>query len=105
MHADGTPLRDLPPLVQVTLEVPEDLVEHVPTDQLPAGWHQVPAPAELPYFLLPRLQPAYPALAFAVPSVVLKTSPSRNLLLNSIHPQIGRVTVQAIVPHVFDERF
>ncbi|WP_375436356.1 RES family NAD+ phosphorylase [uncultured Hymenobacter sp.] len=104
VHADGTPLRDLPPLVQVTLDVPDELVENVSIDQLPVGWQQVPAPTELPYFLLPRLQPSYPALAFAVPSVVLKTSPSRNLLLNPVHPQIGRVTVQTVVPHVFDER-
>jgi RES domain-containing protein len=104
VHADGTPLQELPPLVQVTLSVPKELVEWIPLNQLPAGWDQVPAPAELPYFLLPRLRADNPVLAFAMPSVVMKTSPSRNLLLNAAHPQISRVTVETVVAHVFDGR-
>ena len=104
VHADGTPLRDLPPLVLVTLDVPDELVEFLVPAQLPAGWQRVPAPPELPSFLAPYLRPDYPALAFAVPSVVLPGSPSRNLLLNPAHPQLDRVTIVAVAEHVFDQR-
>lgn len=104
VHADGTPLRDLPPLVQVTLDVPDELVETMASEQLPADWQQVPAPAGLPYFLAPRLRPDYSFLAFSLPSVVMPTSPSRNLLLNPAHPQISRVSIIAVEDHLFDRR-
>lgn len=103
VHLNGTPLRDLPPFVQVTLEIP-DSVETIEADDLPTDWDQVKFPNTLPYFLVPRLVPAYPALAFSVPSVVLRNSPSRNILINPVHPLINQVRVVDVVPHNFDER-
>lgn len=70
VHLDGTPIRDLPPFVRVTIELP-DFIEEVNPSDLPAGWDLIRFPDELPFFLLPRLKPAYPALAFSVPSVIL----------------------------------
>lgn len=103
VHLDGTPLRDLPPFVQVSIELP-DAIETLEAADLPAGWDSLNYPNTLPLFLLPRLTPAYPALAFSLPSAVLKNSPTRNILINPLHPLIEQVTVIAIVPHTFDER-
>lgn len=104
---DGTPLRDLPPFVQVTLELPDapEALEIIAEADLPAGWdHSLDPPVSLRQFLLPKLAPTYPALAFVVRSVVMKTSPSRNILLNPLHPLISEVKVGEVVEHLFDER-
>lgn len=104
VHLDGMPLNRLPPYVLVTLALPDEIVEVVPLTDLPSGWDHTPFPPVVPSFLLPRLSPAYPVLAFAVPSVVLPTSPSRNILLNPSHPRMGLVMIQGVLPIRFDER-
>lgn len=102
-HLDGTPLRDLPPFSRVTLEIP-DSVEVIDTADLPTGWDQIKFPARLPYFLASRLVTAYPSLAFSVPSVILRHSPSRNILINPRHPLMSQVKVIDVAAHIFDER-
>ena len=104
VHLDGTPLADLPPFVLLTLELPADAVENIALNDLPAGWDQRPYPDAVPEFLLPRLRPTDPALAFAVPSVVLPGSPTRNLLINPLHPRLAEVHMLGHQPVVFDER-
>ena len=104
VHLDGTPLRKLPPYVQITLELPGNAVETIPLNELPDGWDRAVFPLALPRFLLPRLRPDYPALAFAVPSVVLASSPSRNILINPLHPRSSEVMIQSIAALEFDER-
>lgn len=105
VHLDGTPLSDLPPYAQVTLSVPDDLVEIITLAELPLNWHQVPGSDAAAQFLLPRLQPQHPYLAFVVPSSVSPNSPTRNVLLNPTHPRIGEITVvDTISPFIFDER-
>ncbi len=103
VHLDGTPLRDLPPFVLITIEMPDSIEELVVSD-LPAGWDRLKYPDTLPLFLLPKLTPVYPALSFSLPSVVLKNSPTRNILINPLYPLIGKVKVVAVVAHEFDER-
>lgn len=103
VHLNGTPVRDLPPFVQITIDMP-DSVEIIEPDDLPTGWDQVRFPNTLPFFLVPRLVPKYPAMAFAVPSVVLMNSPSRNVLINPLHPLINQVKIVDITAHNFDER-
>lgn len=103
VHLDGTPIRDLPPFVRISLELP-DAIEEIPLSALPIGWDQLKYPDDLPFFLLSKLTPTYPALAFLIPSVISKNSPSRNVLINSLHPLIGQVKVVEIIPHEFDER-
>lgn len=103
VHANGTPLKDLPPLVQVELELP-DAIEVIAEEDLPAGWENQIAPNGLAQFLLPKLIPGYPALAFSVPSVVMKNSPSRNILINPQHPLIEKVETVSVLEHLFDQR-
>jgi len=103
VHLDGTPIRDLPPFVRVTIELP-DSIEAVRIADLPTGWDQLKFPDSLPIFLLSRLRPTYPALAFSIPSVILKGSPSRNVLVNPLHPLMTQVKIIEIIPHEFDER-
>lgn len=104
VHLDGTPFRDLPPYVLVTIAVPDEAIETIAEADLPPDWQQQPAPTELARFLLPRLQPSNPYVGFAIPSVVLPGSPSRNVLLNPLHPLISQVQVVSATPLVFDER-
>ena len=103
VHLDGTPMRDLPPFVRISLELP-DAIEEISQSDLPTGWDQLKYPENLPFFLLSRLIPTYPALAFLIPSVILKNSPSRNILINPLHPLINQVKVVEVIPHEFDER-
>ena len=103
VHLNGTPIRDLPPFVLVTIELP-DSVETVSVKDLPSGWDQIKYPDSLPLFLLSRLVPAHPFLAFSVPSVVLKSSPSQNVLINPLHPLMGQVRILDVSAHNFDER-
>ena len=103
VHLDGTPLRDLPPFVLITIEIP-DSIEELDVADLPSGWDRLKYPDMLPLFLLPKLTPTYPTLGFSLPSVVLKNSPTRNVLINPLHPLIGKVKVVGVVAHEFDER-
>lgn len=104
VHLDGTPFADLPPFVLLTLELPADAVEMVAPADLPPGWDQRPYPDATPQFLRPRLQPHDPALAFAVPSVILPGSPTRNVLINPRHNRIAEVRIVATAALEFDER-
>lgn len=104
VHLDGTPLADLPPFVLLTLELPADAVEEIPWADLPPGWDERPYPDAVPQFLLPRLRATDSALAFSVPSVILAGSPTRNLLINPLHPRAAEVRIAGHQPIVFDER-
>lgn len=104
VHLDGTPFSDLPPYVLVTIAVPDAVIETIAEADLPPGWQHQPAPTELARFLLPRLQPGNPYVGFAVPWVVLPGSPSRNVLLNPLHPLMTQVQVVSATPLAFDER-
>jgi RES domain-containing protein len=103
VHLNGTPIRDLPPFVLLTIELP-DSVEVIGEDDLPMDWDQVRFPTTLPFFLVPRLTPAHPTLAFSIPSIILRNSPSRNILINPVHPLISQVNVLNVSTHEFDER-
>jgi RES domain-containing protein len=103
VHLDGTPIRDLPPFVRITIELP-DAIETIDNTDLPIDWDALRYPDSLPLFLLPKLIPTYPALAFSVPSVILKNSPSRNILINPLHPLISQVKITEVISHEFDER-
>ena len=103
VHLNGTPIRDLPPFVLLTIELP-DSVEVIEEEDLPTGWNQIRFSNTLPFFLVPRFTPTYPTLAFSVPSIVLHNSPSRNILINPVHPLISQVNVLTVSAHEFDER-
>lgn len=103
VHLNGTPIRDLPPFVLLTIELPAS-VEVVEEDGLPVDWDQIRFPNTLPFFLVPRFTPTYPTLAFSVPSIILRNSPSRNILINPVHPLMDQVKVLTVSAHEFDER-
>ncbi len=103
VHLDGTPFRDLPPFVRISIELP-DAIEEIVASDLPLGWDGLKYPDTLPTFLLAKLQPTYSFLAFSLPSVILKNSPSRNILINPLHPLMGQVRVVEVLAHEFDER-
>ena len=63
-----------------------------------------PCPAAVPHFLRPRLQVSNPFVGFAVPSVVVPGSPSRNVLLNPLHGRMPEIRLVGNVPLTFDER-
>lgn len=104
VHLDGTPLADLPPFVMLTLAIPAGLVEDIALADLLVDWNQHPYPDAVLQFLLPRLFAVSPTLAFIVPSVVLAGSPTRNVLLNPLHPRIGEVRLIEMASLAFDER-
>jgi hypothetical protein len=104
VHLHGTPLLDLPPQVQIELEVPDHLVETIAVAHLPPEWSQQVPPNELAHFLLSRLAPANPFIGFALPSVIMPNSSSRNVLLNPKHSLIHEVCVIGILEHYFDKR-
>lgn len=104
VHADGTPLQDLPPQVQVELDVPNEAIETIAAADLPEGWAQSVPPNGLAQFLLPRLVAGYPFLGFALPSAVMPNSPSRNILLNPQHPLMSQVRLVELLEHRFDGR-
>lgn len=79
VHLDGTPVRDLPPFVRVSIEL-QEAVEDIGSSELPIGWDALKYPESLPQFLLPKLVTSYPALAFAISSVIVRNTPSRNIL-------------------------
>ena len=103
VHLDGAPLSDLPPYVLITLALPANAIETIAEADLPPGWNTQPAPEVVARFPLPRLQPGNPYLGFAVPSSVL-ASPTRNILLNPLHPLMPQVQVVSVTPLVFDGR-
>lgn len=103
VHLDGTPLRDLPPFVRVSIELPDAIDELNPVD-LPVGWDQLKYPDNLPLFLLTKLVATNRFLAFSVPSVISRNSPSRNVLINPLHPLISQVKIVDVIAHEFDDR-
>jgi len=93
----------LPPHVRIAAEIPEDGgFEDIEEAELPAAWDRPP-----PY--LPDVQSLGDAwlrrgesLCLRVPSAL---SPSdRHLLINPLHPAMGRVVVGPAEPCAFDRR-
>lgn len=104
VHLDGTPFYDQPPLVLITISVPDDSLLALPVEELPAGWDQLSYPSAVPAFLLPRLAPAHPVLGWLVPSAVLPASPSRCALLNPLNRRAAELQVVRTESIILDAR-
>ncbi len=104
VHLDGAPFSDLPPYVLATLALPDGSVETIAEAELPPHWNELPSPDYAAQFLLPRLQPNNPFLGFAVPSSALPGSPTRNVLLNPLHPLMRQVEIVTAIPLALDKR-
>jgi RES domain-containing protein len=105
VHLDGTPLADLPPLIVCEIALPDHALTYLPTEQLPPGWDDpLATPARLPYFA-ERQFAQHQTLGLALASAVVPLSPSRNVLLDPLHPQRSTCRVVSIQPYPIDPRF
>lgn len=82
-------------------DVPDDLVEVLPSGQLPANWRQFPPPSEAAAIGDTWIAAAR-GVALAVPSVIVPSE--LNYLLNPQHPAFARIVIRDPQPFVFDER-
>lgn len=100
VHVD--PLDAPDDLRLLTLDVPDDLlIEQLEVARLPARWASVPAPDELAALGTEWLASRRGA-ALSVPSAVITID--RNLLLNPLHPEVGRVRIVGDEAFTFDPR-
>ena len=86
----------------VVATIPDELVERLPIDLLPADWN-APLYGSGTQALGERWLRERSSLALLVPSATLGPAPM-NVLLNPDHPDVGQLAVERVVPHAFDER-
>lgn len=96
VHLDGTPLSDLPPLILCEISVPENSITFLNADSLPSGWDDpLATPTNLPFFAEEQFK-KHGTLCLGLPSAVIPLSPSRNILLDPLHPGRNKCQVTAI---------
>lgn len=104
VHLDGTPLADLPPLILCEIEIPDNAITFLEAVQLPLGWNDSRVtPVGLPQFAEAQFR-QHGTLCLALPSAVVPLSPSRNVLLNPLHPLRAECRVTRIEPYPIDPR-
>ena len=104
VHLDGTPLADLPPLILCEITIPDNSITYLDADQLPPSWDDPYAtPSGLASFADQQFQ-KYKTLCLALPSTVIPLSPSRNVLLDPLHPQRIECRVLSVQPYPIDPR-
>lgn len=90
-----------PALVQLSLEIPDHVFQHVSPSQLPENWNKkgyFPTVQEWGTQWLAERK----SLALAVPSIV---SPDHNVLINPLHPDFISVKLIETKPLALDMRF
>jgi RES domain-containing protein len=87
--------------VALTIRVPDDAVERVAAKTLPADWNAMAAPAACQE-LGARWAAEGRSLGLSVPSAVVPSE--NNILLNPLHPDFSKVTLEKQEPFVFDSR-
>ena len=87
--------------VALTIRVPDDAVERVAANTLPAGWNAMAAPAACQE-LGARWAAQAQSLGLAVPSAVVPSE--NNILLNPLHPDFPKVALEKREPFLFDSR-
>lgn len=104
VHLDGTPLADLPPLILCELVIPDNSITFLEADQLPTDWNDpYVTPLGLPQFASTMFS-NYNTLCLGVPSAVVPLSPSRNILLDPLHPLRVQCRVERVLPYLIDPR-
>lgn len=88
-------------LVLVTLELPEELVQTLASNQLPENWATYPASAEVNE-IGDTWAKNETSLGLLVPSAVLPQE--NNLIINPKHPQAGSVNIVDTAPYQIDRR-
>jgi RES domain-containing protein len=99
VHFEGTPLSELPPLILCEISVPDHSITYLDTDQLPIGWND-------PYATSPGLADfatkqfrKHQTLCLAVASAIVPQSPSRNIMLDPLHPGRSECRIVSIQPY------
>jgi RES domain-containing protein len=87
--------------VALTIRVPVEAVERIVDKQLPPDWHTTPAPGACQE-LGARWAAEARSLGLAVPSAVVPSE--NNVLLNPLHPDFAKVTLEKQEPFLFDSR-
>lgn len=104
VHLEGTPLADLPPLILCEIEIPDGAIIWLESQDLPPGWNNPHVtPAGLPQFVDAHFQ-QHNTLAIGLPSAVVPLSPSRNVLLDPLHPLRMACRIAHIEPYPVDPR-
>jgi len=104
VHLDGTPLSDLPPLILCEIQIPDKSITWLNADQLPVGWNDpLATPIGLSNFAEAQFR-QYGTLGLALPSSVVPLSPSRNVLLDPLHPRRAECHVIRIETYLIDPR-
>lgn len=87
--------------VALTIRVPDEAVERVAANALPADWNATPAPAACQELGAGWVAEAR-SVGLAVPSAVVPSED--DILLNPLHPDFRRVALEKQEPFVFDSR-
>lgn len=87
--------------VVIGVEIPDELIQKVPTARLPKDWRERPSSQGAQAFGTTWLREGE-SLALELPSVVIPQEHS--LLLNPFHPQISRIKVFRPELFTFDSR-
>ena len=88
--------------VSIEAQVPDKIsMQTIDAKSLPAAWRRCPAPPALQAIGLRWLE-RNQTLLLNVPSVVIPEE--RNILINPLHPEFSRLTMQAPKPFSFDPR-
>ncbi len=104
VHLEGTPLADLPPLILCEIEIPDGAITWLEAAELPPDWNNPHVtPAGLPQFIDAQFR-QYGTLGIALPSAVVSLSPSRNVLLDPLHPLKTECRVARIERYSIDPR-
>ncbi|WP_020595916.1 RES family NAD+ phosphorylase [Spirosoma panaciterrae] len=104
VHLEGTPLADLPPLILCEIEIPDKSITWLNATDLPSGWNNPQiTPAGLPQFMESQFR-EHGTLGVALPSAVVPLSPSRNVLIDPLHPLKGQCRIVRIEPYPIDPR-
>jgi RES domain-containing protein len=98
---------DLAPekLSLVIIEIPASLKrENIDEKALPKKRDSYPAPEAL---AVPGTEWADSArsLSLSVPSVHVPESEGRNFIVNPLHPDFKKITIEKIIPYSFDKRY
>lgn len=82
-------------------ELPDELLEIFPSEQLPAPWAPTDTPTAARAFGSEWARSGR-SLALVVPSVIIRRE--RNIIINPRHPEFPKVHIQGPEPFAFDPR-
>lgn len=101
VHLETTSPDDVPNLVIVIMDIPDESIFKVDAETLPKDWNKIIHPPETQTFTQTWLKEVK-FLAMEIPSAVMELS--KNYLINPLHPDIQKVNIIKIQDYVIDSR-